>query len=421
MRGKIGASFVATCVFLLGGAAQADILFIDTNDQAIERKAIEELGRKYGERVHIVPADGPELEEVFRKADAGEIKLTTVVGSGHSSGTTFAGKNGSMSGIDGVLAKFPGAKNQIRHFIGLGCYTGTKYASAEWQGRFPNATVLAGFNGIAPSGMWSARFLTQVFTAIMSARQRAGDTDDAFATKLGSDATALATLKSVLTGLESVKITVASFQMCEQFFDPKGRTREKIKSEVYAGLNVMRGYLNGWGGREDVPPDPHAPSPLRTFYNDVQAYLGDATIDERDELVKAKEQTIRLIYFANVKTNVVRSLTDSEIAAANVALALQPPRWGGDGKPLAFPTKEALAKMKRGEITNLISQIGYNLPTVVEPAPVVTPSTDSTDSTDSTATPVVTPGPTAGSHRGKAFCRRGSGKPSASPCRGGMN
>ena len=351
-RGTL-AALAATTILFGAGAARAEILFIDTNDQGVERRTIEELGRQHGERVIIVKGDGPELEEVFRQADAGEIELRTIVGSGHSSGTTFTGKSGSMSGIDDVLAKFPSVKDQVRHFIGLGCYTGTKYAAAEWQGRFPNATVIAGFNGIAPSGHWSARFLRQVFTSVMDARRTAGGSDDALAERMGGDPASIASLKRVLSALDSVKITVASFQMCEEFFDPKGRTRTKIKDEVQAGLSVFNQFLNGWG-REDVPANPHAPSPLRTFYNDVQEYLGSATIEERESLAKAKEQAIRLIYFGNVKANFAKRLDLAEVTAANEVLAAATIEE-------KFPEPSAIPKMTRREITSAISSLSWSV------------------------------------------------------------
>lgn len=394
MSWKSRAAAIATFVFLAGGTAQADILFIDTNNQAIEKTTLDELGRQYGERVHVVKGDGPELEEIFRRANAGEINLRTIVGSGHSSGTGFSGQGGSLtSSIDDLLKKYPDAQNQVRHFIGLGCYTGTKYSQAEWQSRFPNATVLAGFNGLAPSGYWSAKFLKGVFNAIMAARRAAGATDDAFATRLGTNNAAVATLKQTLGALDSVRITVASFQICENFWDPKGRTREKVKAEIEAGLRVMQGYLNGWG-HDDVPADPHAPSPLRTFYNDVQAYLGDASIEERAELIKAKDQTIRLIYFKNVKTNVVRSITDEEIAKANEAFVAAGTKygWGDDAKPMRFPSRDALSKMTRKQIADLFSSMGYNLPTAPEPVAPVTPSADGTTTAPAATTPA---GPTA--------------------------
>ena len=369
---KNWSAILGTFMCLVGFNAHADILFIDTNNQGVEQRTIDELGRRYGERVHVVKGDGPELEEVFRRADAGEIRLRTIVGSGHSSGTSFGGAGGSLTAnIDKVLAQFPNAREQVRHFIGLGCYTGTKYNTAEWQSRFPNATVIAGFNGIAPSGTWSARFLDTVMTSIMSARSAAGGSDDAFARRLATNSSAVNSLKQSLAALQAVRITVASFQICDNFWDPKGRSVEKVRTEIQQGLNMMRGYLNGWG-HDDVPPDPHAPSPLRTFYNDLQAYLGNATPEEREELVKAKEQTIRLIYFTNVKQNFARTLSDADIAKANEAFEVAGTKrgYGDDAKPMRFPTRQQIATMKRGEIANLISSMGYSIPSALDPASV---------------------------------------------------
>src|SRR5688500_15155647 len=88
MVSKNWSAILAAFMCLVGFNAHADILFIDTNNQGVEQRTIDELGRRYGERVHVVKGDGPELEEVFRRADAGEFKLRTIVGSGHSSGTS---------------------------------------------------------------------------------------------------------------------------------------------------------------------------------------------------------------------------------------------------------------------------------------------------------------------------------------------
>lgn len=347
---RFAMTLVAAASLLTSGAAWADILFIDTNDQAIERAKVEELGRKYGERVHIVKGDGPELAVILRRANEGEFKLPTIVASGHSSGTIFTGRAGSVYGFDALLAKYPNMKDGVRHFIGLGCYTGTKYHSLEWQTRFPNASVIAGFNGLAPSGMWSARFLDQVYSTIGNARIRAGGTSDRLAERLGDDPASLADLKRVLSGLSSVNITVATFQLCEQFYDPKNRQRNVSKEDVDIGRRALTRYLDptSWNGIEDVPANPHAPSPLRTFYNDVQDYLGSAPSSEREELSKLKDQTIRLIYFGNVKKRWAREHA-AELPAANVALAA--------AGQATLPDADAIAGMNRKQIVELMKKL----------------------------------------------------------------
>lgn len=354
---RIAMTLVAATSLLASGAAHADILFIDTNDQAIERQKIEELGRKYGERVHIVKGEGPELEEILRRANDGEFTLPTIVASGHSSGMNFMGRTGSVYAFDALLTKYPNVKDGVRHFLGLGCYTGTKYHSLEWQTRFPNASVIAGFNGIAPSGTWSARFLDQVYSTIGDARIRAGGTPERLAERLGDDPASLADLKRVLSGLSSVNITVASFQLCEQFYDPKNRQRKVSKDDVDVGRRALNRYLDptSWNGIEDVPANPHAPSPLRTFYNDVQDYLGSAPSSEREELSKLKDQTIRLIYFGNVKKRWARE-HEGDRAAANVALAAA-------GAP-TIPDAAAIAGMNRKQIIELVNALQEKKATV---------------------------------------------------------
>ena len=354
---RFAMTLVAAASLLASGAARADILFIDTNDQAIERQKIEELGRKYGERVHIVKGEGPEMEDILRRANEGEFKLPTIVGSGHSSGMIFMGKGGSVYGFDDLLKKYPNVKNGVRHFLGLGCYTGTKYHALEWQTRFPNASVIAGFNGIAPSGTWSARFLDQVYSTIGNARVRAGGTSEKLAERLGDDASSLSDLKRVLSGLSSVNITVGSFVLCEQFYDPKNRSRTVAVADIDIGRRELARYLDptGWNGIADVPANPHAPSPLRTFYNDLQDYLGSAPSSERDELRKVKDQTIRLIYFNNVKKAWSRD-HEADRAAANVALA-------ASGKA-TIPDAAAMAGMTRKQIIELVNQLQDAKPSV---------------------------------------------------------
>ncbi len=346
MRGTTFGRAAAVALALHASPAIADILLIDTNDQAVERQAAIQLGRTYGEAVHIVPGEGPELDAVFARAERGEIRLTTIVGSGHSGGTTFFGKQGRLSIVDELVEKHPKARKQVRHFIGLGCYTGTKYNGIEWQRRFPNATVIAGFAGSAPSGAWSAKFLREVYSAIGDARRQAGG-NDGLARQLGQ-APARQALRQTLAALASVRNTVGTFLICEQFYDPKGTSKAKTREQMYQGMSVFQNYLNAWGNQEDVPPDPHATSPLRVFYNDVQSYLGVADPSERELLLKIKEQTIRLIYFGNVKRSWARA-HEPERAGVNRTL-------GAAGKPTVPPPAE-LARMTRRQVLNL----GYSL------------------------------------------------------------
>ncbi len=343
---KIGALAVVAAL-AWAGEAKADILFVDTNDQASERAAILELGRQHGQTVHIVKSgDDPALEALLDRANKGEITLDTMVASGHSSGTGFAGKNGSMYNVDDLLTKYPNVSGKVRHFIGLGCYTGTRYNATEWQRRFPNATTISGFNGIAPSGTWSVRFLKQVFNTIQGAKSRNGGTNDRLAEKLGSSPSELAQLKRVLAGLESVRITVGSFVVCDQFYDPKGRSRERLAEDVRSGQYRFSSYFNGW---TPIPENPHAPSPLRVFYNDLQDYLGVAPAEERAELLKQKEQTIRLIYFDNVRKAWARAHA-GEIEAANRALAAA-------GNSPSFPTAREIAAMPREHVMALVQNL----------------------------------------------------------------
>jgi hypothetical protein len=276
-------------------SAKADIVFIDTNDQKVERDAAEKLGKKYGERVLVIQ-DGKQLDDLFRLAEQGKVEITTIVASGHSEGETFLGTKGYVGTFDALAQKYPKAAAQVRSFFGLGCYTGTPYAAGEWQRRFPGATVIAGFSGLAPTGDFSASFLTQVYTTIADAQKKAGSSQK-LAEKLAGDKAAREGLERTLQTLDAMKATTGSYSVCGDFHDPKPMTKEKLEHQV----NDLGGiYAQYFQGSKDLPK-PHDESPLRAYYSTVQHYLRYAPDARKADLKKSMEQSVRLLYFDNVR------------------------------------------------------------------------------------------------------------------------
>ncbi len=347
------AAAAAVAILAVAGHARADILFVDVNDQKVERDAAVEMARRHGQRIHVVTGNDKiesGLEEIYARAGRGEISLDTVVISGHSGGTSFFGKNGYLSyeKLKGLAERHPAANRQVRHFIGLGCYTGTPFSAAEWGTLFPSLTTASGFDGIGPSGVWSARFMSQVYGAIADARARAGS-EDRLATRLAGDVTAMRDVKSALAALQAVKITNASFALCEQFYKTTGTPapaalRTAVEDRT---RSVFSSYYDGSYGYEDVPTDINAPSPLRSYYALVQSYLPVAPASERARLLELKDQALRLIYFVAVKKNWSRAHA-ADRAAANRALA---------GLGVQVPDGATLATTRRREVVELVTKL----------------------------------------------------------------
>lgn len=342
------ASLAALCL-LFAGPAKADVVFVDANDQPKERAEAEALAKKYGETIHVVTAGrasiDDQLSELFQKAERGEIELGTLIVSGHSNGEWFFGKNGGIYGLDDLAKKFPKAAETVKSFIGLGCYSATRYNALEWQRRFPDASVIAGFGGSAPSGDWSVKYLTQVFTTIANARKRAGGTQK-LAEKLGKDRSAKRALESTLQTLESMRVTTGTYQVCGDFHDPKPVSKDHL--ERAALVEGPREYQRYFTGELPIPADTHH-SPLRQYYNDLHDYLAYADDNERAALLPTREQAIRLVFFENVKKAFSKNHAD-DVDALNAALDKA-------GETVRFPDAATLASMDRKAVLDLVDEL----------------------------------------------------------------
>lgn len=212
--------------FAYPAAAHADIVMIDVNDQAGERRVVESLAATHGQKAHLRGGESRteivrNLEETFAAAERGEIVIESLVLSGHSqTGRDFYGQDKHaqllFTDMEELREQYPNAFGQIRNVLLMGCFAGTQDDSESWEKLFLNVITVAGFNGVGPSKKPAEEFIEQVLGIAIEKARLAGGAE-ALAAAFDDDAVTLKGYQSLLEGLESVQKTNWSFRVCGEF------------------------------------------------------------------------------------------------------------------------------------------------------------------------------------------------------------
>lgn len=94
------------------------------------------------------------LEKLVGVLDRSGKKISNLTFSGHDGGGNFGGIIGSISKEDAgtIFRQFPNQRESIQSILLLGCYTGVTAEIRDWRDKFPNAKLIAGYDGQAPLG-----------------------------------------------------------------------------------------------------------------------------------------------------------------------------------------------------------------------------------------------------------------------------
>lgn len=94
------------------------------------------------------------LRKLVQETDASGSSITNLSFSGHDGGGNFGGSFGSLSKEEvGVIFRdFPNQRDSVQSLLLLGCYTGVVSEIKDWRGKFPQAKLIAGYDGQAPLG-----------------------------------------------------------------------------------------------------------------------------------------------------------------------------------------------------------------------------------------------------------------------------
>ena len=161
--------------------ANAQIVFLDINDNPKEKATAIEAARKAGKEIIVYPKD----KSMFSPEKAFEILKQnppeTLLISGHDGGGSFGGDRGesfSYDELNTLVQENPEVGQNLRVLGLLGCNTANHSAIMKWKSTFPNLAFVAGFDGTAPSETKRSA-LTYISDTILKSDEILKQTDEA--------------------------------------------------------------------------------------------------------------------------------------------------------------------------------------------------------------------------------------------------
>lgn len=146
---------LAFFLFLFTIKAYSQIVFIDINNNPLEKNAAISAAKKAGKSIVVYPKGS----ELFDKEKAFEILKKnppeTLFISGHDGGGSFSGDRNeefSYSDIKDLASENPSIAENLRVLGLLGCNTANHHQIQEWKQLFPEIAFVAGYDGSAPLG-----------------------------------------------------------------------------------------------------------------------------------------------------------------------------------------------------------------------------------------------------------------------------
>ncbi|HUP56276.1 MAG TPA: hypothetical protein VM598_02410, partial [Bdellovibrionota bacterium] len=293
-------------------AAQADILFVDTNLGTPELEVARRVAEARGEQVIVIPEIPDEVrararlelstrgtEEVraaarlrfkslidpfrvgtvnsdriatmIRKARAGrKATITSVIVSGHSDGDWFTGElmNPSLIGIQDAL-ELTGDHHTVEALYALGCYTTTIWSIRQAQAHFPRLRLMVGYS---PRALSSSSWIN------LGLLERVLGSEDAWF-RIQTSEEASAAYRAIPHLID--KQTDAGIWVNSILVDRRGGARRTDSPEAGCpaeGIAAVKRlsdefarYMRADEGYED-PPANVASSSLRSLYSGIQEH-----------------------------------------------------------------------------------------------------------------------------------------------------
>ena len=255
--------------------------------------------------------DKDDLDRALTKIESEHRRVTSLIISGHSNGSTLWGDEGRITRKDilAVFNKHPSQKASLDSVLLWGCYAGKLGGVNWWHQNFPKVDMLAGFAGAAPLAATEAS--PDLLRDILVKQAAIENQTDAKG------------LEQVFSGLKDVSATNASIatQGCYVAnVEDVGRFVKNTKSDknpecakaealVLAKAQVFAKYYRATTLEfATARGDPHSSAnPLRSVYNYMQTY--DYCPGMMDRIQKAigipidTDMVLGMIYFENVRKN----------------------------------------------------------------------------------------------------------------------
>lgn len=291
-------------ILSLSQSVNADILFVDVNNNPQEIKAAKAAAQIRKEKLILFPSGSEKVSKESLKSFLGGLKntnVTSMVISGHDGNGNFSGRNGGVqaSELKEILKSQTNLGISVRSLYLWGCYTATPGSlEFNWKDAFPNLQFVAGFDGAAPLGDKPAgqMYLKDALTkekSLIAAR----------------DEKELGSLFKQIRGRAMVNAAVCSGDSFAS--NKKISSLKKLKEECRAednskGMEVFECYAMAKVGCEN-PPSNTGNSPLRNYYNFLQETSHcEPMYAQIGAYRPTRDQVIRLIYYKNVVANFSR-------------------------------------------------------------------------------------------------------------------
>lgn len=94
------------------------------------------------------------IEKLVSTLDGENKKISQLTFSGHDGGGNFGGTfaNVSKEEVREIFARYPKQRDSVQSLLLLGCYTGVTSEIRAWRESFPQAKLIAGYDGKGPLG-----------------------------------------------------------------------------------------------------------------------------------------------------------------------------------------------------------------------------------------------------------------------------
>lgn len=380
------------------------ILFVDTNDSALEIETAEKAACARGEKMMIVPKDYKEYHAVIGKVEAAknavkkcgakhkdkayekctevrddfdtvhrelykfkigkreiknatedalkEIKklngkMSSIIISGHDGGGSFGGHKGRFTKeeLGEMIGKYKDI-NEVKSLMLLGCYTGVQKEIIDWKKLFPDVKMIAGYDDSAPLSdkPFGHQYITELLT---KEKDLIANADQEKLKKfVGANIKSLGQLHS------AVYVNCEESGGQELYYSSK--KRDKGFSEYGAKECMSKGpefeaiatSIAAYASGEKEPPQDTARGEIRQLYIQARNL-------EHCEVFLGKQLNVNaifnLLFYEGIKSSFVAYYQD-DLAKADKAVQEMLAKYPNLIKDIWAPTAENLKKFSRKDM-----------------------------------------------------------------------
>ncbi|ATB32153.1 hypothetical protein [Melittangium boletus] len=233
-----------------------------------------------------------QLAQVWARAEKGGVIPSRLVLSGHSGGWSLWGEdkgftNGALTrdSIARLAAALPRAASQVEDLCIAACYNGGETSVEAWRALFPQVRTVWAYNGSAPGTFSGATVHLARWEKATRGAVDVLQADRARGTRKGENVA----VWSRRDGYQTATVREST---------------SGLRARYAEGQAVFARYFEGQERVRDTQR-----GPLREHYNTLQSLLGrpEVSLAERVSLERARDQTLRLLFYGNVATRFQRT------------------------------------------------------------------------------------------------------------------